>query len=276
MDTKLLMIAYLLSTLVILLTVLLVVRQPARPYFLSMLASAKNESMVIAEWVEHYLWQGVEHFYIIDNGSDDGTCNVLARYIANGVVTCLDRPKRYAQTEHYNEVFRDFAQEASQWVIVADVDEYIYNRTPGSTIADYLRGLDPESVSAVSLRWKMFGSSGHVEQPPSVRMGFTRRKSELDPNTKCIVNADLTTQLRIHTSVHLPGPRIVENPMELALNHYAIMSKEYFARVKMTRGDVDTALSNNVRDWDYFQRYDRGADVLDDELARLLVQAEEG
>jgi hypothetical protein len=35
---------------------------------LSILSMFKNESMIIKDWFEHYLKEGVEHFYLIDNG----------------------------------------------------------------------------------------------------------------------------------------------------------------------------------------------------------------
>lgn len=41
------------------------------PYFLTCLAIFKNEAMNLKEWLDHHLWQGVEHFYLINNGSED-------------------------------------------------------------------------------------------------------------------------------------------------------------------------------------------------------------
>ena len=34
----------------------------------------KNESMIITEWIEHYLREGIDHFYLIDNGSKVACC----------------------------------------------------------------------------------------------------------------------------------------------------------------------------------------------------------
>jgi glycosyltransferase involved in cell wall biosynthesis len=50
-------------------------------YYLSVLSIFKNETMNLKIWIEHYLWQGVEHFYLIDNGSDDNPLNILQEYI---------------------------------------------------------------------------------------------------------------------------------------------------------------------------------------------------
>ena len=40
-------------------------------YYLSILAIFKNEAMNLKEWIEHYILNGVEHFYLINNGSTD-------------------------------------------------------------------------------------------------------------------------------------------------------------------------------------------------------------
>jgi hypothetical protein len=39
------------------------------PPFLVVLALFKEEGHIMAEWMEHYRWQGVNHFIMIDNGS---------------------------------------------------------------------------------------------------------------------------------------------------------------------------------------------------------------
>ena len=37
----------------------------------------KNESYIIEQWIQHYLLEGVNHFYLIDNGStDDYECKI--------------------------------------------------------------------------------------------------------------------------------------------------------------------------------------------------------
>ena len=43
----------------------------------SCLSIFKNETMNLKLWIEHYLWQGIEHFYLIDNGSDDNPLSIL-------------------------------------------------------------------------------------------------------------------------------------------------------------------------------------------------------
>ena len=38
------------------------------PHYLSVLGIFKNEAHIFAEWIEHYLTEGVDHFFLVDNG----------------------------------------------------------------------------------------------------------------------------------------------------------------------------------------------------------------
>ena len=49
-------------------------------HYLSVIAIFKNESHCIEEWVNHYLNEGVDHFYMIDNGSTDDYRDKIEKY----------------------------------------------------------------------------------------------------------------------------------------------------------------------------------------------------
>ena len=60
--------------------------QHDKPYFLSIVAVFKNEAMGMEEWLNHYIMQGVEHFYLIDNGSTDGTAAIAESYNVDHII----------------------------------------------------------------------------------------------------------------------------------------------------------------------------------------------
>lgn len=239
-------------------------------YSLGLLVIAKNEGMVIDEFVRHYMWQGVDQIYLIDNGSTDDMKEKISPYVEKGIVQYFYKPESHQQEEHYNTIYNSTARKQCKWVIVCDVDEYIYNRNKGKNIQSFTSKLDYDKTSMVMMNWKLFGSSDFKEQPAEIRKSFLHRKKDLDMNTKCIVNTSLVNKLRIHIhETEFPDKIILVNPKDLSLNHYAIMSKEYFEKVKMTRGDASTAGFENVRDWNYFAKYDF-KEARDDELATLI------
>lgn len=246
--------------------------QNNKKYNLGILCSIKNEEMVIKEWIDHYIWQGVDHFYIIDNESTDKTKEILQYYINKNIVSYYYLEGRQ-QEINYNKIFNEYIKNNCKWLLICDADEYIYNRTPQKNIKSYLQELpNKENVNAIELNWKMFGSSGFVVQPKSIRKSFTMRQNQINENTKQIVKTDNVTLLHIHKH-DFKGHKNIIKPTELALNHYAIMSNEYFEKVKMTRGDVSTydKKINNIRNWKYFEKYDH-KEVFDNELSNMIYQ----
>lgn len=244
----------------------------SKKYTLGLLVCAKNESMVIDEFIKHYKWQGVEQIYLIDNGSTDDMHLKLVPYIQEGYVQYFMKPEKHQQERHYNDVYSEVARSECQWLIVCDCDEYVYHRQKGASVKDYLMNLPYDEVGMVTLNWKMFGSSGYVDQPRDIRTSFVHRASEIHQNTKVIINTKYVNVLHIHWHDMTEEKKVIYQPPELALNHYAIMSKEYFQNVKMTRGAADTMNYEHLRDWTYFEKYDTN-DTYDGELAELVKLA---
>ena len=95
-------------------------------YYLSVLAQFKNETMNLKLWLDHHLWQGVQHFFLIDNGSTDNPTRILQEYIDKGIVSYFYRPKLASQVENYRNIFAKYIWTQSYWVAVIDLDEFLY------------------------------------------------------------------------------------------------------------------------------------------------------
>jgi glycosyltransferase involved in cell wall biosynthesis len=91
---------------------------------LCVVAIFKNESDILKEWIEHYLQQGVDKFFMIDNGSTDNYYNILEPYIKNNKVELVIDTTKFAQTNLYNKYYLNKCK-AYEWVIVCDLDEFI-------------------------------------------------------------------------------------------------------------------------------------------------------
>jgi len=225
--------------------------------------------MIIHEFIEHYKWQGVEHIYLIDNDSTDNMKDVIQKEIYDGYISYYYMPEKHKQIEHYNTVYKNIRNE-TKWLIVCDADEFIYNIRENNTILSYINRLD-DSVNSIELPWKLFGSSGHKIQPKSIRTSFIWRQKDDDKDFKNIVRTKNTTALEIHEHEHTKNSYKIINPYELKLNHYAIMSEEYFKEIKMSRGDVNTDKFETIRDMTYFEKYDKnGSEYKDEELKNLV------
>lgn len=214
---------------------------------LCVLAIFKNEGHAINEWLAHYRKEGVNAFFLIDNGSTDNFNITDMR----GVTLKLDK-KRHSQGELYTS-FLNYLR-GYQYVVVVDLDEFMFSKH--GTLLEYATNIQ-DNVSQVLVSWSMFGSSGFDKQPESIIKSFTWRLSGLahPVNTKYIARVSAVTSLWIHHGYFSEGGTIRDDD-NLQVNHYAIQSREFFASVKMTRGAADSPDSENVRTWEYFKRYD--------------------
>lgn len=241
-------------------------------FLLGLIAIIKNEAMVMEEFLEHYRWQGVQKAYVIDNGSSDDTRRVLEPFVASGFVELVDMPEPHLQVHHYNTLYQRIRSQCA-WIVIVDADEFMYSRAKGSTLTTYLGSIDRDVIVGVYVHWKMFGSCGYKTQPRGrIRASFVKRRQQLDTvQQKAIVNTKFTLKLHIHSHFHAleSGRYVIVDPPELALNHYPVMSVEYFTTVKVPRGDVLDPEHDRTRDLEYFERYDFD-EVLDDELKRLV------
>jgi Glycosyltransferase family 92 len=61
-------------------------------YGVSICAIVRNEARYILEWIAFHKAIGIDHFYIYDNQSTDGTTDILLRLQAAGLVTRISWP----------------------------------------------------------------------------------------------------------------------------------------------------------------------------------------
>ena len=129
-------------------------------YQVSICLIFKNEAPYLKEWIEYHRLIGVDHFYLYNNNSEDNFRDILEPYIANNIVTLVDFPQQYAQLAAYNDCYRK-AKDESKWIGFIDTDEYI-NLIDSNSIKDFLHKYS--SYPAVYFNWRMFGTSGHLEE----------------------------------------------------------------------------------------------------------------
>lgn len=258
-----------------------------KKFYLTVMAIFKNESHILEEWIEHYIKEGVEHFYLINNGSTDNFMDILNKYTDR--ITYYDLPERHVQEKHYCSLLPKIKQE-SEWLLVCDLDEFVFAKDNYKQIADIIKEFEQSGTTQIYLPWKMFSSNKHIEQPKSVIQGFTDRKHYKNwehRSKKYIVKIDYLQKLTIHhcqiskgisvdpcnQSPKMHGERLYINEDELSkhklhLNHYPIQSLNWFTKVKMTRGCVKWPQNEvGVRTLKYFKEYDQNSGYKDVMLA---------
>ena len=73
----------------------------------------------------------------------------------------------------------------------------------------------------------------------------------------------------LHKTNNITNKIIVND--KIKLNHYPIQSLDFFTKVKMTRGDATSNVVDNVRDMNYFNKYNENMNYKDTYLADLII-----
>ena len=207
-------------------------------------------------------------FLLVDNGSTDDPLKILKPYIDNGIVVYISLPEKHKQVEHYKKVIIDEdIINKTEWLIICDLDEFFYGYPNKliDTIHEY------KEYDIIYSNWYMFGSDGLIEHPADIRKSIVWRDKNFHKPTKYIVKPNKIKNLNdldIHTINNMNNKIIVND--KIRLNHYPIQSLDFFTKVKMTRGDVNSPISENVRDMRYFNKYNKNMNYKDTDLSNLL------
>ena len=229
-------------------------------YKLSIGCLFRNESNSIVEWIEHYLHHGADHFYLINDDSDDNSCLLLEPYIKNGLVTLINAKWDRIlgrQREMYNHYILPLIHE-SKWLLMLDMDEYMWS--PMDINLEHILDANCKHIGQIQVEHTLFGSSGHKHQPDSIVSSFTMRTQDtptaIPGNRKYFINCEYKfNSLNIHQADFENKEEeltrfILLGNTYFIMNHYSCQSREFWNNVKCTRGDGDFYRERTFSDFD--------------------------
>ncbi|OZB17545.1 MAG: hypothetical protein B7X55_06235 [Rhodobacterales bacterium 34-62-10] len=242
---------------------------PDRRQDLAVLAIMKNESLNVDEWIEHYIWQGADHIFIIDNGSTDDTREKILASRHGPKLTLVTYPRKHAQSDHYRRVFRtQKIRSRFRWLLAVDADEFCFPKQHG-TLPEALRALDWFDV--IYVQWTYFGCRDQINHPKSLREGLLYRQPALGShwNTKWFAKTDVLRgqALSIHKVRGANSAKTITANDYFQLNHYQTQSLEFWTQVKMTRGDAALSTFEAGRNLALFEKFNQDADQVETTLA---------
>ena len=234
-------------------------------YTLSVASVFKNEEQNIQEWIEHYLNRGVEHFFLINDNSNDNFLEKIQCYIDNDIITLYNAKYPYylgRQSDMYNKYILPLIKE-SKWFLIVDMDEFMWC-TKYKNMNIMLNQCN--HIGQFQVEHTIFGSNGHISQPKSIVEGFTKRSKEISSsipigNRKYFINTNYDfLSLGVHHA-HFMNKKYDKNPnvfmllesQYFRLNHYSCQSLEFWKNIKCTRGDADNYFNRKIED---FVKYD--------------------
>ena len=130
-------------------------------YDLAVVSILKNEAPYLKEWLDYHLAAGVDHFFLYDNDSPDNQSEVVAPYVAAGLVDYFPAPGKFMQMQTYNDAPKRF-KFFSRYMAFIDGDEFIFPKSNRS-IVEVVDEILSHDLKAAGLAVNLhnFGSNGH-------------------------------------------------------------------------------------------------------------------
>jgi glycosyltransferase involved in cell wall biosynthesis len=142
---------------------------------------ARNEADILDAHLAFHLNAGVDFVVAIDNGSDDGTTEILQSYSRDGHVDVTRDERDYKQGEWVTLMARRAASEfGADWVINSDADEFWWPR--GGSLKDVLAAV-PRPFGVVHGMWRHFAVRPFGDEFFAERMTVRVTNPGVDDNT---------------------------------------------------------------------------------------------
>ncbi|MCK0122145.1 glycosyltransferase family 2 protein [Loktanella sp. F6476L] len=135
----------------------------------TLIATARNEGPFLLEWVAYHRAIGFDRIIVLSDISEDGSEVLLDALDAVGAITHIPksaltsppgnghRNRAYAYALALPEV------QASDWVMVLDIDEFLNVHAGDGTVGDLLSEVgDLGDTDVISPNWRIFGNAGHA------------------------------------------------------------------------------------------------------------------
>jgi len=228
-------------------------------YNLSVGAIFKNESHCIKEWIVHYLYHGVEHFYLINDNSNDNFMEIIKEYIDKDIITLFNVIEPYylgRQRTLYNRFILPNIKE-TKWLLMVDLDEYAWSKI-NTNLYNVLQNFN--NYYQIQISENLFGSNGHISQPKYLVESFTRKRKDenfINFKLKYFINSCCEFEsLNIHYADFVNKEYrtditkfIIAYPIFFSFNHYNCQSRDFWNNVKCTRNDCDNYLTRTPEDF---------------------------
>lgn len=254
--------------------------KPMLKYKISIGMVVKNEGPYLLEWLAWHKLMGVDHFFIADNGSTDGSSEMLREFDSQGLITLIDFPSEDGvapQLPAYKKILSK-ADGITEWIAFIDADEF-FNIKDNVNLKEFISCV-PEDIGAIAVNWAIYGSSGrNLPGDGLVNERFTSRAEKsfgVNSHYKSILKMkSLTSEIfnphhfelkdsfsYVNTKFeplisHEKHGKGLSNTIvweNVRLNHYVVKSWCEFWVKKVARGRATTSLQ---RDANFFHGHNR-------------------
>jgi len=270
----------------------------------TLVGTVKDEGPYLLEWLCYYKLIGFDQRVIASNDCSDGTHEMLSYLDEIGEVVHIENSRRAVdepadpQNRAYQRIWRLPSVRESDWVLVADADEFLNIHTGDGTLDALLLALEratDQRVDLISASWRVFGTSEIAAFVDDlVTDQFTRAaplgtyRIQRYTAFKTLARPRVIKQLGVHRPRLAPrfrngmrdvlwvngsGKRLPDRYLNqgwrffsdsygadlVTMNHYMVKSAEAFL-AKRYRGTANSANAERI-DFDYFDTFNANAET---------------
>ena len=133
----------------------------------------RNEADVVGLTIEHHLRQGVDAILIADNGSTDGTLDILHEFAREYPVYVVSDSWPVWDQAVKTTLLANVARRAgADWIMPFDADEFWF--APGASVAEHLRRSSANVAQAHMYNlFPLHASHGHLSRDSSFRFDLS-------------------------------------------------------------------------------------------------------
>ena len=225
----------------------------------------RDEVDVIEATLRHTA-KHVDHLIVADNGSVDGTRDVLADLTRDLPLTVLDDPEiGYFQSAKMTKLAHLAGGMGAVWVVPVDADEAWYSRD-APRIADTLAGVAAQwlAVAADLFDHVPTASDGHAESHIR-RIGYRRKIPAPLRKVAVRVRPDLRIEQGNHSATYDGGTSTLDGL--LVVRHYPYRSPEQF--VSKARNGAQAYAATELP-WEFGQHWREYGQILDNDGPEAL------
>ena len=261
------------------------VHHPSRQPKVAMNYLIHNEADIIATNIRYHASVGISHFVVMDNGSTDGTRDIICALQKEFPITLIDRPQLdYKQSEWKTEMARMSHKHGADWSIASDADEFwlpqhgnIAALLPRFGATCYCKRFNMLPEHQDFCHDKPFYRARYAVKRP---MGYSSDAIANEHNVSIMlhrIHGKVVVQnfglVRVHggnhRASHLFNPLYKQMLPSMVVLHYPLRGKKrWLATLERRRKLLENGapkMGNHYRRWVAFLKQQR----LDDEIERL-------
>lgn len=140
-------------------------------YFLSVCLCIKDEAKYMPDFIQHYLMQGVDHFYIVNNNSNDNIQELCNEPQYKNIVSLITDNRNMGILQNnssahghkmlLDEHFYPIIIRETKWAILVDADEFMFGKN-GHIIKTYLSEV-PDHIGTIYVMWNIINPAFNTE-----------------------------------------------------------------------------------------------------------------